>query len=85
MVLTKIIERKITKTPPKPQTKLVITKAPKKKPLTIFATLLSHAGKQVVATPSPGSSKESPIDLTEDHEQNPFSSDYDKLCTQCGK
>jgi hypothetical protein len=85
MVLDKIIERKITKTPPRPQTKSVITKAPKKKPLTIFATPLSHAGKQVIATPSPGSSKESPIDLTEDNEQNPFSSDYDKLCTQCGK
>jgi hypothetical protein len=56
--------------PPRPQTKLVITKAPKKKPLTIFATPLSHAGKQVVATPSPGSSKDSPIDLTEDNEQN---------------
>jgi hypothetical protein len=85
MVLAKIIERKITKTPPRPQTKLVITKAPKKKLLTIFATPLSHAGKQVVATLSPGSSKDSPIDLMEDNEQNPFSSDYDKLCTQCGK
>jgi hypothetical protein len=48
MVLTKIIERKITKMPLRPQTKSVITKAPKKKPLTIFATPLSHAGKQVV-------------------------------------
>jgi hypothetical protein len=85
MVLTKIIERKITKTPLRPQTKLVITKAPKKKPLTIFTTPLFHAGKQVVATPSPGSSKDSPIDLIEDYEQSPFSSDYDKLCTQCGK
>jgi predicted RNA-binding Zn-ribbon protein involved in translation (DUF1610 family) len=71
--------------PPRPQTKSVITKVPKKKPLTIFATPLSHAGKQVVATLSPGSSKDSPIDLTEDYEQNPFSSNYDKLCTQCGK
>jgi hypothetical protein len=85
MVLTKIIERKITKTPPRPQTKSIITKAPKKKPLTIFATPLSHAGKQVVMTPSPRSSKDSPIDLMEDYEQNLFSSDYNKLCTQCGK
>jgi hypothetical protein len=85
MVLTKIIEQKITKTPPRPQTKLVITKLPKKKPLTIFATPLSHAGKQVVTAPSPGSSKDSPINLMEDYKQNPFSSNYNKLCTQCGK
>jgi hypothetical protein len=85
MVLTKIIEQKITKTPLKPQTKSVITKSPKKKLLTIFATPLSHAGKQVVMSLSPRSSKDSPIDLTEDYKQNLFSSDYDKLCTQCGK
>jgi hypothetical protein len=84
MVFTKIIEQKITKTPPRPQTKLVITKSPKKKPLTIFATPSSHAGEQIITAPSPGSSKDSPINLTEDYKQNLFSSDYNKLCITCG-
>jgi hypothetical protein len=84
-VLYKIIEQKVTKTPPRPQTKLVITKTPKKKLLTIFTTPLSHTGKQTTTVPSPGSSKDSPINLTEDYKQNLFSSDYKKLCTQCGK
>jgi hypothetical protein len=84
-VLYKIIEQKVTKTPPKPQIKSVITKVPKKKPLTIFATPLLHDRKQIIAVPSPDSSKDSPIDLTEDYKQNLFSSNYNKVCTQCGK
>jgi hypothetical protein len=51
---------------------LVITKTPKKKLLTIFATPLSHTRKQVITAPSPGSSKDSPVNLTGDYEQTPF-------------